>query len=120
MPIVQWSCQPAQMVCEIPQADQTMSCCDTTSTIEALEMSCCSNFSSRVLVSSADLSVQNSTQAPKIKIKEATLAHMWFNSNYLSDYKNIDLNTITAFTTQADGLKYQSLDRLLHICIARI
>lgn len=102
---------------------EPMSCCDTTGTTNTdshpMDMMCC--IAPRVVVSNVDLQTQETEVVAVAKAKKAAVIRTkWFNSNYLTDLKSVDVASVTPTTIDTDGHKYERLDRLSYICTYRI
>ena len=120
-PLVDLNCNDETMMCGMDMSRE-MSCC-TDGVHNPAEMMdihglCCSL--PRVVVSSYDEVVESlvTVQADK-KIKKL-IEHKWFNANYLSDLKTVDLVSVTPITTNLNGFKFNSMERLDFVCIYRL
>lgn len=117
-PIIDWTCAEEVMVCSMDD-NGDMSCCSADANHATSDMTCCPAMP-RVMVTHHDLKVEVSQCVTIAKTKVAAIKTKWFNSNYVSDWKHIDLVSVTPTTPSIDGFKFKDIDRLNYICIYRI
>lgn len=122
-PIISWNCNEmaTAMTGCMEMEEDTLPCCapDATSGHQNMaDMLCCSPMA-RIHTVQADLQVEQTEATPQTKGKKAAIQAKWFNSNYLTDLKSVN---VTAFLTPiaVDGFKFNTIDRLSYICIYRI
>jgi|GEM_PF-2671591 len=123
-PIISWNCtdmRTAMAGCMEMEEDM-MPCCAADgmgSHTNMADMICCSPMA-RIHTTQADLQIEQTEATPKAKEKRAAIQSKWFNSNYLSDLKSIDLTAAYPIPFAGDGFKFTTVDRLSYICIYRI
>ena len=83
------------------------------------DMICCSPMA-RIHTVQADLQLEQATATPKAKEKRAVIRSQWFNSNYLTDLKSVDVTAAYTLPFAGDGFKFTAVDRLSYICIYRL
>lgn len=124
-PIIDWSCTEEVMLCGMEMdGSETMSCCandmeQSSSNIGDMNMPCCTP-ASRVVTSATELKVTSPKVIQATKAKTANIKSKWFNSNYVEDYKTIDLVSVTPLSESPFGFKFKDIDPLSYICTYRI
>ena len=123
-PIVSWNCSDMSTVMAgcMEMEEDVMPCCageGMDSHTNMADMICCSPMA-RIHSVQSDLQIEQTAATPKAKEKRAAIQHKWFNSNYLTDLKSIDLTAAYYTPIAGDGFKYNTIDRLSYICIYRI
>lgn len=122
-PIIDWSCTEDVMMCGMDMSkDNNMSCCamDTKQPAHGMsDMTCCP-APARVVSQTIELNVEVAQTIDVAKEKKANIKAKWFNSNYLSDWRTVDLTSVTPTSIASDGFKFKDDNRLDYICTYRI
>ncbi|MBB1140408.1 hypothetical protein [Myroides sp. WP-1] len=123
-PIISWNCNEmtTAMASCMEMEEDVMPCCATDgmdSHHSMADMLCCSPMA-RINTVQADLQIEQTEATPNTKEKKAAIRAKWFNSNYLTDLKSVDLTLAYTTPLAVDGFKFSSVDRLSYICTYRI
>lgn len=122
-PVIDWSCTEKVMTCGMDMSgDSDMSCCAMDmekASNDITNMMCCP-APMRVVSPTIDLTIEVTQTVDIAKEKKANIKAKWFNSNYLSDWRTVDLTSVTPTSIASDGFKFKDDNRLDYICTYRI
>lgn len=121
-PIISWNCKEMVMTGCMEMKEDTLPCCSNEPMSKhqnMADMLCCSPMA-RINTVQADLQIEQTEATPNTKEKKAAIQSKWFNSNYLTDLKSIDVTSSFFVSIPVEGFKFTTSDRLSYMCTYRI